>query len=89
VDAAMDSIKLELKRLTKEWDRSVLESVVVDPGLLAKPELVSVRPSARIHTDGPVGHRDDLHYRDQGFRSPATFFPGPVKGARFLPAYSS
>jgi hypothetical protein len=66
VDAAMDSIKLELKRLTKEWDRSMLESVVVNPGLLAKPESVSARPSAGIHTDGPLGHRDDLHYRDQG-----------------------
>jgi len=80
VDAAMDSIKLELKRLTKEWDRSVLESVVVDLGLLAKLESVSARPSIGIHTDGPMGHRDDLHYRDQGFRSPTTFFPGSVKG---------
>lgn len=75
VDAAMDGIKLKLKWLNKQWEQSILENAVVDPRLLVKPESVSARPSTGIPTDGPIGHREDLHHRDQGFRSMATFLP--------------
>ncbi|KAK8458078.1 hypothetical protein SEVIR_3G298950v4 [Setaria viridis] len=74
-----------IQRLNKHMECSVLENVVGDQGLLLKPESVAARPSAELSTDGPIGHRDDLLYRDQGLRSMPTFVPGPAKGTAASP----
>lgn len=88
VDSAMEDVKLELRKLGKQFDRVALESSTTEPGLLAKPDVGGSRPCANKPIDGPFGHRDDLCYRDQGPGSFTTLLPGPVKGTHYttLPA---
>jgi hypothetical protein len=55
VDAAMDDLKLELRKLGKQVDRSVLEQAPLQPGILSKPDFArairaSTNQSARSAT---------------------------------------
>jgi hypothetical protein len=79
VDAAMDDLKLELRKLGKQVDRSVLEQAPLQPGILSKPDFASSN-SGFNKPIGQIGHRDDLFHRDQGFGSEPILLPGPVKG---------
>jgi hypothetical protein len=79
VDAAMDDLKLELRKLGKQVDRSALEQAPLQPGILSKPDFASSN-SGFNKPIGPIGHRDDHFHRDQGFGSEPILLPGPVKG---------
>jgi hypothetical protein len=76
----MDDIKLELRRLTKHCDRSVMEVSASNFGLLGMPDPPSIRSASGKFFDGPFGHRDDQFIQDQGFRSITTLLPDPAKG---------
>lgn len=71
----MDDIKLELRRLTKHCDRSVMEVSASNFGLLGMPDPPSIRSASGKFFDGPFGHRDDQFIQDQGFRSITTLLP--------------
>jgi hypothetical protein len=79
VDAAMDDLKLELRKLGKQVDRSALEQAPLQPRILSKPDFASSN-SGFNKPIGPIGHRDDHFHRDQGFGSEPILLPGPVKG---------
>jgi hypothetical protein len=85
VDAALNDVKLELRKMNKQWDQALLEHSGSDQGLLRRPDPHSDQSPPMLHPDGPVGHREDLHNREQGFGSVTTLIPGPVKGTHNIP----
>nr|AQA29564.1 integrase core domain protein [Zea mays] len=79
VDAAVDDIKLDLWRLNKQMDLSIIESAAMDSGLLPHPEPGAPRTLAGFYTDGPIGHRDKHYLQNQGFGFVMTYIPDLVK----------
>jgi hypothetical protein len=85
LESAMEDIKLELRKLNKQWDRSSLELAGSDAGLLQRPEPGVPRAPIGPLPAGPMGHRVDSHPRDQGYGSVMTYLPDPVKGTHSIP----
>jgi hypothetical protein len=88
VEASLEDVKLELCKMNKQWDQTMLDWATADQGILGKPE-----PCLELHrqhtpafnSDDPNGHRDDTCIRDSGFGSVTTFIPGPLKGMQSIP----
>ena len=81
IDGLVDDLKLEVHRLSKHWERSVRTSALVDPGLIAAPEL----PAAGVPSAG--WHHVDSSHREDGFGVVTTLAHLPIKGAfDFLPS---
>ncbi|WVZ53785.1 hypothetical protein U9M48_004681 [Paspalum notatum var. saurae] len=79
-DADITDLRLELRKVSKHWERAVLERTVHGPPLLPLPLLVSARaPGGLLHADGPNGHCLPHHHRDLGFESVVMPNPIPVK----------
>lgn len=77
VDAALDDVKLELRKLNKKWDRSFVESPAGEPAIFLRPD-----PESSHHSGGravPMGFREDKQQREQGFGSVTTLIPGHNK----------
>jgi hypothetical protein len=85
VDAALNDVKLLLRKMNKQWDQALLEHSSSDQGLLRRPDPHSDQSPPMLHPDGPVGHREDLHNREQGFGSVTTLIPSSVKGTHNIP----
>jgi hypothetical protein len=51
IEGTLDEVHLEVGRLSKHWDRAVVESSSHHPRLMSSPELVVVHPPAREMTD--------------------------------------
>jgi hypothetical protein len=86
VDADMEDVTLEIRKLSKQWERAVLKHSSTEPGLPSKPEFSMPHPGGGKHFDGPYRHRDDHYFRDQGHGSVTTFLPGPGKGMLHPPS---
>jgi hypothetical protein len=81
VDAMVDSVKLEIGKLNWQWDRSVCDPSSSEPPIIPNPKSVSVHPStADLFANGPKGHHEDPHNRDEEFGTSFTQFPIPIKG---------
>lgn len=80
VESSIDDIKMELRKLNKLWDRSNFESSALDLGLLARPESMLACLPAKLHTNDPIGHREEFNHWDQVFGSVTTYLPDLVKG---------
>lgn len=85
VEGALDDVKLELRKMNKQWDQAMRDMASTEPGLLGKPSSSLEHHTPILQADGPAGHRDDLHHRDQGFGSVTTYIPAPVKGMHTSP----
>ncbi|WVZ69878.1 LOW QUALITY PROTEIN: hypothetical protein U9M48_018599 [Paspalum notatum var. saurae] len=80
-DAEITDLRFEMRKVSKHWERAVLERTAPEPPLLPLPLSASVRaPGGMLHADGPIGHRLPHHHRDLGFGSIAMLNPIPVKG---------
>lgn len=85
LEASVNDVKIELKKLTRHWERSVRDLSTSDPGIIPTPKTVTERPPALEQIAvGPSGHRVDNLHRDDGFRSVFTQTSVPVKGASSL-----
>jgi hypothetical protein len=69
--------RLELSNLNNFFDHDVRASSSSSPGVL-HTESTSVHPSARVITDGPIGHRSANDHRNCGYGRVYTH--DPVKG---------
>nr|ACR36904.1 unknown [Zea mays] len=79
VEAAMEDVKLEVRKLNKLWDRASMEPMV-EPALLQKPGAIPSRQLIGSANDGMIDHRDDTAFRDSTFGSVLTYVPEPAKG---------
>jgi hypothetical protein len=83
VDGTLDDIRLDLRRLKEQWDRSPLVPSSVPPGMVISPvnESTAARPSAvGIEVDWPDGHRSAPSARERGAGSMTTQVPNPNNG---------
>lgn len=55
VDGYLDDVRLELKRLSKHWDKVVYDSSVVQPGVLTLPPMVAGRHLPEKRPTRPTG----------------------------------
>ncbi|KAK3121266.1 hypothetical protein QOZ80_8BG0649810 [Eleusine coracana subsp. coracana] len=67
VQSSVDSLKCEITKISKLWDREAKDHSSVKPGILGGHGSASARPSARVHADGPNGHRVDFTPREPEF----------------------
>jgi hypothetical protein len=71
----METVKTEVRKLSKHWERTVKDKSSADPGIFLPPTNVSSpgsvlpRPSAGGQAEGPNGHRSDLWNRGPRYGS--------------------
>lgn len=80
IESAVESVRMEVGKLTKHWERSVKEKSVADPGLIPQPSATSGRFASVDDNNSPDGHRVDTSLRDRGFGSVLTNTHVPAKG---------
>lgn len=85
MEAAMEDIKLEIRKFGKHWEWAVFKHSLAKPGIFSKPPPTGPLPGTGNTTDGLYGHHDENYLRDQGFGSVTTFLPTPVKGTLQIP----
>ena len=69
IDGTVDDIRLEVGKLTKQWERVVR---ACSPPLLNTSLPAAERPSAPGYADRPNGHHSDNHLREDGYGSVTT-----------------
>ncbi|CAN6333957.1 unnamed protein product [Urochloa humidicola] len=95
IEVSLDHIRLEVNKLSKNWERALLDprvppvlptptkvdprAVPVFPSATSSPPTAG-RPSASTEAIKSNGHQDDLRFRDQGHGSVTTILPDPGKG---------
>jgi hypothetical protein len=79
VDGFIDDTRLKMLRLTKQWDRAMLETSA-PPVLPVHPELVAERSSAEQTIDWPKGHDVASTTRERNYGSVTTIVPTPANG---------
>ncbi|WVZ88094.1 hypothetical protein U9M48_034647 [Paspalum notatum var. saurae] len=79
VEGSVDALRLEVKNLTKHWDRAVMDSSS-GSGLLGSAPSTAERPSARSTVDTVYGHRHEQQNRVNGSGVVTTLHPHPIKG---------
>ncbi|CAL4889713.1 unnamed protein product [Urochloa decumbens] len=84
IEATVEDIRLEVTKLTKHWDRAVLNGASGSSGLMAQPESAAVRSPAGTVPDWPSGHRVEQAPREGGFGSVMTLLHPPVKDLTHL-----
>ena len=96
IDGAVDDIrlqvsktKLEVSKISRHWERAVLEQPATSPGVFAAaPDAVPSaveRPHHGAPATSPNGHRVDNHHRESGFGVVSTLVHSPVKGMPVFP----
>jgi hypothetical protein len=82
IEGSLDDVKLIVRKLNKhmEWV-SLRQTPSKSDGIFKLLESASARPSTGINADGPIGHREDLRNREDGFGSVTALIYPPVKGA--------
>jgi len=82
IDGLVDDLKLEVRKLSSHWERSVRNTASVDPGPIAAPELPAAGlPSAGSTAIRPNGHHVEQNHREDDFGVVTTLLHPPVKGA--------
>lgn len=82
IEGSVDSIRLEMRKLSKHWERSVLDRAT--PILETAPS-VARRSSAAGGTELPQGHRVDPEFREGGFGSVTAVVHSPANGTAISP----
>ena len=80
----MDDLKLKVDKLTKYWDRSLLDNVAASTGVIShvplQLEQTTARPSAGTLAAQPSGHHDALITRADGIGENSTQSHSPANG---------
>ncbi|KAK8453717.1 hypothetical protein SEVIR_5G331450v4 [Setaria viridis] len=79
----VDDIRLEVRKLSKHWERVVLNR---PPPLLETTPSAAERPSATSEANRPNGHRDDKFHREDGYGSVTTIVQPPSR-VRYAPPH--
>ncbi|WVZ90589.1 hypothetical protein U9M48_036876 [Paspalum notatum var. saurae] len=85
MEASVEDMHLEVKKLSKHWDRAVMDQATLAPGIMGATPSAAVRPPAGSTADTASGHRQEQHHRVDGFGVITTLLPHPVKGMRTTP----
>ncbi|RLN30976.1 uncharacterized protein C2845_PM05G36120 [Panicum miliaceum] len=80
IEGTVDDLKLEVSKLSKHWERSVLNQAPPVPLLSSSPLMAAGDSSAGHTAEPPRGHRDELMRRADGYGSVTTVIHPPVKG---------
>ncbi|WVZ88489.1 hypothetical protein U9M48_035006 [Paspalum notatum var. saurae] len=81
MEGMVDDIKLEVNKLSKHWERAVLDKPLDSKGVLAPSPTAAERPPAGSTAERPYGHRVESAHRDDGYGGVYTMDHHPVKGA--------
>lgn len=81
----VDDIRLEVRKLSKHWERMVLNRL---PPLLETTPSAAKRPSATSEANRPNGHRDDKFHQEDGYGSVTTIVH-PSSRVRYAPPPST
>lgn len=79
IEGAVDDIRLEVNKLSKHWERAILERVL-QPPLCPNPPVPELLPAPGF-TGMPRGHHVDLHHREDDHGIVMAVVHPPVKGA--------
>jgi hypothetical protein len=63
IEGVVEDLSLEVGKLTKHWDHSVIERSMEALGVISARMSAAARPSAGAPADGPSGHRDNMTHR--------------------------
>ncbi|CAN6166876.1 unnamed protein product [Urochloa humidicola] len=88
IEGTMDDIRLEVNKISKNWERALLHPRHPDAPVLPTPVLptqeaspqVIERPSAQNEASRPYGHHANNFTREDGFGSVSTWIHSPAKG---------
>ncbi|WVZ83697.1 hypothetical protein U9M48_030818 [Paspalum notatum var. saurae] len=86
MEGLVDDIKLEVGRLSKHWERAVMEKPLDIKGVLASSPTAAERPPAGSTAERPHGHRVESSHRVDGYGGVYTMDHHPVKGAYTRPS---
>ncbi|XP_035823161.1 uncharacterized protein [Zea mays] len=80
MEGMMDDLRLEVGKISKNWERAVVDNSSAMAGILApSPPAVEQQP-AGVPANRPHGHRVESSHREDGFGSVTTLLHTPVKG---------
>jgi hypothetical protein len=80
MEGVVDDLRLEVGKISKNWERAVVDNSTTMTGVLAPSPPAVARPSAGVTADLPHGHRVELITGEDGFGSVTTLLHPPVKG---------
>ena len=72
--------KLEVSKISRNWERAILEQPASTPGVFAVAPSAVERPFVNAPANLPNGHCVDNHHRESGFGVVSTLIHSPVKG---------
>ncbi|CAD6334022.1 unnamed protein product [Miscanthus lutarioriparius] len=87
VDGFIDDTRLKMLRLTKQWDRAMLETPA-PPVLLVLPESIAERSPAGQMIDWPKGHGVESTTQERNYGSVTTIVPTQPMARNHFEMYS-
>ena len=72
--------KLEISKISRNWERAILDQPATSPSVFAAAPANIERPSAGAPATSPNGHRVDNSNRESGFGVVSTLVHSPVTG---------
>ena len=72
--------KLEVSKISRNWERTILDQPATTAGIFAAVSLAVERPFVGAPANLPNGHYVDNHHRESGFGVVSTLIHSPVKG---------
>lgn len=89
IDGSIDYLRTEVRRLSRHWDRALVDPTLPQAGIMSSPELVAARSSAGPPTDWPSGHHHESTTRERYHGSISTLVPNPANGTCIHPYLGS
>jgi hypothetical protein len=86
MEGVVDDLRLEVGKVSKNWERAVVDKSTSMAGVLAPSPPVVERPAARFTAEPPHGHHIELFTEEDGFGSVTTLLHPP--GQRYV-SYST
>jgi hypothetical protein len=80
MEGVIDDLRLEVGKVSKHWERAVVDKSTAMTGVLAPTPPAVERPSAGAIANSPCGHRFKMRNREDGFGSVTTLLHPSVKG---------
>jgi hypothetical protein len=80
MEGVVDDLRLEVGKVSKHWERDVVDKSTAMMGVLAPTPPAAERPSAGATANSPHGHRFEMCNREDGFGSVTTLLHPPFKG---------
>jgi hypothetical protein len=81
--------KLEVSKISRNWERAILDQPAPTPGVFASAPPTPERPFIGAPSNTPNGPCVDNHHRESGFGVLTTQIHSPVKGMPLFPSYPS